>query len=76
MNVYSLTEKGRKKFKRMRDNLGITQTAGYQVLEYLYENGTGTVEQIVIYTGVPHSEVMPMLNRFRGEGSVEVLEKL
>ena len=76
MDTYSLTEKGRATFEHMRDKLGITWTAGYQVLEYLYENGTGTVEHIVSYTGLHPSEVMAKLNRFRREGEVEVSEKL
>lgn len=76
MDIYSLTEKGRATLEHMRDKLGITWTADYQVLEYLYENGTGTDEHIVSYTGLHHSEVVAKLNRFRREGDVEVSEKL
>ena len=76
MNVYNLTHKGRKKFEKTRDNPHLFNTVGYKVLEYLYENGTGTVEQIVDYTGVSHSEAVAKLNQFKRERIVEVLIKL
>jgi len=76
MNVYSLTQKGREKFEKMRDNSQLFNTAGYKILDYLFESGTCTVKELVGFAGVSRSEAMEKLNHFIRQGSVEVLEKL
>ena len=76
MNVYSLTHKGREKFGRMRNNSELFNTAGYKILEYLFENGTATVKEISDFTVVSHSAVMRLLNQYKRNGSVEILERV
>ncbi len=76
MNVYSLTQEGRERFGKMRDNSQLFNTAGYKILEYIFDNGTCTVKEVVDFTGVSHSEAIANLNKFKRSGSVEVLERM
>jgi hypothetical protein len=76
MNVYCLTQSGRQKFEKMKDNSQLFNTVGYKILEYLFANGTGTSKEITDFTGVSHSEVIRLLNQFTRSGSVEVLERM
>jgi len=75
-NVYTLTDKGKGYFSKMRDNLSLTQTEGYQVLDHLFENGTDTASEIAGHTGLSSAQVMRKLEEFKKQGLVEILADL
>ena len=47
-----------------------TESMGYRVLEYLYDNGTGTADGIATFTRLPLGDVMNSLEAFKYEGLV------
>ena len=49
---------------------------GYEVLDYLYEHGSGTVEEIENYAGLSRGQVMDKLSTFIHHGFVEKLADL
>ena len=69
MSVYSLTKEGKQRFGWVRDNMS-TESTGYRVLEYLYDNGTGTADGITTFTRLPLGDVMNSLEAFKYEGLV------
>lgn len=75
-NVYTLTDKGKGYFSKMRDNLNLTQTEGYQVFEHLFENATDTASEIASHTGLSSGQVMRKLEEFKKQGLVEILADL
>ena len=75
-NVYTLTDKGRSYFSRMRDNMSLTQTEGYIVLDHLFENGTDTASEIAKHTGLSSGQVMRKIEEFKKEGLIEKLADL
>jgi len=75
-NVYTLTDKGKGYFSKMRDNLSLTQTEGYIVLDHLFENGTDTAGEIASHTGLSSSQVMRKIEEFKKQGLVEILADL
>jgi DNA-binding MarR family transcriptional regulator len=75
-NVYTLTDKGKGYFSKMRDNLSLTQTEGYLVLDHLFENGTDTASEIASHTGLSSSQVMRKIEEFKKQGLVEILADL
>jgi DNA-binding MarR family transcriptional regulator len=77
MEKYTLSIEGRARFKRMRISvdsgveMGIAKTEGYLVLDYLYEHGSATVEEIEKYTGLSRDKVTSELSTFIHHGLVE-----
>jgi len=69
MSVCSLTKEGKQRFGWIRDNMS-TESTGYQVLEYLYDSGSGTAESIANLTRLPLGDVMNSLEAFKYEGLV------
>ena len=47
---------------------------GYEVLDYLYEHGAGTVEEISNYIGLSQGHVMEKLSVFINHDFVEELD--
>ncbi len=52
-------------------NLGMAKMEGYEILDYLYEHGPGTVEEIGNYTGLSWGQVVDKLGVFISHGFVE-----
>ena len=75
MNRYMLTNEGRVRFKRLKlsVNAEITSMEGYEALDYLYEHGAGTVEEIADFTGLSQGQVIDKLLMFMNHGFLEKL---
>lgn len=76
MNRYMLTNEGRARFRRRKISVDaeIAKMEGYEVLDYLYEHGAGTVEEISNYTGLSRGHVMDKLSVFINHDFVEELD--
>jgi DNA-binding MarR family transcriptional regulator len=75
-NVYTLTGKGKGYFSKMRNNMSLTQTEGYLVLDDLFENGTDTASEIARQTGLSSGQVMRKIEEFEKQGLVQILTDL
>ena len=75
MNRYALTNEGIARFRRRKVsvNAEMARMEGYEILDYLYEHGAATVEEIGNYTGLSRSQVINKLSVFINHGSVEEL---
>ena len=73
MNKYILTEEGIARFNRIKreGDTAIASMKGYEVLCYLYENGSGTMEEIEDATGLSWKEVRERLQNFIHHGYIE-----
>lgn len=49
MDRYTLTKEGRWRFMRIRENTTTARMEGYEVLDFLYEKGPRTIEEIENY---------------------------
>ena len=75
MDRYTLTSEGRARFRRMK--FGVATAAvpdGYKVLDYIYEHGADTVDEIGVITGMPREQVVSQLQIYMSHGLVEELE--
>jgi len=54
----------------------MTRMEGYEVLDYLYENGPGTVEEIAKYTGLSQVQAVDRLWAFIHQRLIEKLVDL
>ena len=63
------------RFKRLKlsVNAEITSMEGYEALDYLYEHGAATIEEISNYTGLTKGQVMEKMVSFMNRGLVEGL---
>ena len=76
MDRYILSNEGRARFKRMKISVniaGVAKMGGYEVLDYLYEHGAATVEEIENYTGLSWNQVVDRLSVLIHHGYVEEL---
>jgi DNA-binding MarR family transcriptional regulator len=76
MDRYGLTYEGQTRYTRTRIRLdaeGEAKTAGFEVLDYLYEHGAATVEEIKNKTGLTYPQVVNELEDFLAWGYVERL---
>ena len=66
MSKYTLTIEGIARFRRRRVSVSaeMARMEGYEVLDYLYEHGAGTVEEIGNYTGLTQVQVINKLSVF------------
>ena len=73
MDKYTLSYEGRARFKRKKVsvNLGMANMEGYEALDYLYEHGAATIEEIENYTGLSWSQVENTLDVFISHGWIE-----
>jgi len=78
MNRYTLSEEGRWRFRRikLKRDAEMTRMEGYEVLDYLYENGPGTVEEIAKYTGLSQVQAVDRLWAFIHQRLIEKLVDL
>ena len=75
MDRYMLTSEGRARFRRMK--FGVTAAAipdGFKVLDYIYEHGADTVDEIGVVTGLTREQVFSQLQVYMSHGLVEELD--
>jgi hypothetical protein len=70
MDKYLLSNEGRARFKRMRIS-GEPRFEGYEILEYLYEHGSSTADELVEPTGLARGKLMELIITFIHHGLVE-----
>jgi DNA-binding MarR family transcriptional regulator len=70
MDKYMLSNEGRARFKRMRVS-GEAKFEGYEILDYLYDHGSSTAEELVEHTGLSRSKLMELILTFIHHGLVE-----
>jgi hypothetical protein len=73
MERYILSNEGRIRFTRrkMGGDPGADKFEGYEILDYLFENGSATVKEIEEYTGLSWGQVINRLTGFISRGYVE-----
>ena len=73
MDRYELSNEGMARLKRRKISvdMGMDKIEGYEVLDYLYEHGPTTVEEIGNYTGLSRSQVINKLSTFIHHGFAE-----
>lgn len=70
-----LTSEGRAKFRRMKVSVDAdARTDGYKVLDYIYEHGADTIDEIGVSTGLPREQVVSQLQVYMSHGMVEELD--
>ena len=75
MDRYTLTSEGRARFRRMKFGVATAVVPdGYKVLDYIYEHGADTVDEIGVITGMPREQVVSQLQIYMSHGLVEELE--
>ena len=79
MDRYKLSVEGRARFERMSIKLKMdsesTKIKGYEVLDYLFEHGSATVEEIENHTGQSWAQVVDKIGAFIYRGYVEKLHE-
>jgi DNA-binding MarR family transcriptional regulator len=76
MDRYMLSNEGRAKFRRMRTSSdSAAKIENYEILNYLYEHGAATVEDIENRTGLSLDQVMNKLSTLIYHGYIEELAK-
>jgi DNA-binding MarR family transcriptional regulator len=75
MDRYMLTSEGRTKFKRTKIRMSAEEQTmeGFDILDYLYEHGAATIEEIEKHTGLPYDQVAHRLESFIPWGYIERL---
>ena len=75
MDGYMLSKEGRARFRGIKTSVNIEHASmeGYEVLDYLYEHGAATVEEIENYAGLSRGQVTDKLWGFISRGYVEKL---
>jgi DNA-binding MarR family transcriptional regulator len=79
MERYTLSYEGRARFKRtkIRQNIEeLDKMEGFEVLDYLYEHGAATVEEIGSHTGLTYDQVAHKLESLVPWGYIERLTEL
>jgi hypothetical protein len=73
MDRFKLSAEGTARFRRMRldSDTPASRIEGYEILDCLYENGAGTVEEITNYTGLPRDQVWNKLTSLVTHGYIE-----
>jgi DNA-binding MarR family transcriptional regulator len=79
MDRYTLSYEGRARFKRTKIRMDIEEMdkmEGFEVLDYLYERGAATVEEIGKHTGLSYNQVVHKLESLMPWGYIERLVEL
>ena len=73
MAGYTLTNEGIARFRKRKMSVRaeVVKMEGYEVLDYLYEHGARTLEEISDHTGLSHGQVLEKLLLFMNLGLVE-----
>ncbi|MCK4274380.1 MAG: MarR family transcriptional regulator [Dehalococcoidales bacterium] len=70
-----LTNEGRARFRRMKLSVDIAERPdGYKILDYIYEHGADTIEEIGVSTGLSREQVVSQLQGYMSHGLVEELD--
>lgn len=75
MDRYTLTLEGRAKFKRSKIRMAAEEHTmeGFEILDYLYEHGASTIEEIEKSTGLHYDQVVHKIESFMPWGYIERL---
>ena len=76
MDRYTLSYEGRMRFRRAKISVNQEEEGkieGYEVLDYLYEHGTATVEEIENNTGLSWGQVVEKITTLMYWGYIEKL---
>jgi DNA-binding MarR family transcriptional regulator len=75
MDRYMLTSEGRTKFTRTKIRMSAEEVTmeGFDILDYLYEHGAATVEEIEKHTGLSYGQVVHKIESFIPWGYIERL---
>ena len=74
MDRYKLSHEGRARFRGIKTgDTGTARMEGYEVLNYLYEHGPATVEELEDYAGLSRAQVTDKLWAFINRGYVDKL---
>jgi DNA-binding MarR family transcriptional regulator len=75
MDKYMLTSEGRTKFKRTKIRMSAEEQTmdGFDILDYLYEHGAATIEEIEKHTGLSYGQVVHKIESFIPWGYIERL---
>ena len=76
MERYTLTFEGRSMLRRMESRVSTDAsflTEDFKILEFLYEHGAATVDEIVDYTGLTRSQLVNRLFGIMRRGYIEAL---
>ncbi len=75
MDRYMLTSEGRARFRRMKFNVVTAEVPdGFKVLDYIYEHGADTMDEIGVVTGLAREQVFNQLQLYMNHGLVEELD--
>jgi len=78
MERYTLTFGGRSMLRRMESRVSTDssfKTDDFQILEFLYENGAASVDEIADYTELARGELVNKLLGIMKRGYIEALAK-
>jgi DNA-binding MarR family transcriptional regulator len=73
MGKYLLSNEGRARFKRMRVS-GEPKFEGYEILEYLYDHGSSTADELIKHTGLSRNKLTELIMTFIHHGFIEGLD--
>ena len=70
---YMLTSEGVARFRKRKvlADEGQGREQGYDILNFLYEHGGASLEEIIRYTGLPRGDVIRILSTYLNHGLVE-----
>ena len=77
MDRYMLTNDGRTKFKRSKIRMAAEETTmeGFEILDYLYEHGASTIEEIEKQTGLEYEQIIHKIESFEPWGYIQKLSE-
>ena len=76
MERFTLTFEGRARFKRTKIRMEIEKTdrmEGYEILDYLYEHGAASLEEIEKHTGLSYDRLVHKIESLMPWGYIEKL---
>jgi len=68
---YTLSKEGRWRFMRVREDKEAVRFEGYEIIDYLYNNGAMTIEEIKNYTGLSQNQVVEKMQALISQRFVE-----
>ena len=77
MDRYTLTEEGRARSRRRKisETVETASMEGIEILDFLYDHGNATVEELVEYTGMSRFHVMDKILLYMNHGIVQKLHE-
>jgi DNA-binding MarR family transcriptional regulator len=73
MEKYVLTSEGRTKFQRTKIRMAAEEKTmeGFDILDFLYESGAASIEEIEKHTGLHYDQVVHKIESFMTWGYIE-----